>query len=48
VATAVQRVLTDGDLRARLVSAGVERARAFSIEAARRGFTEAIERVLAA
>jgi glycosyltransferase involved in cell wall biosynthesis len=47
VATAVARVLADADLRDRLVSAGVQRARSFSIEAARRGFAEAIERVLA-
>jgi glycosyltransferase involved in cell wall biosynthesis len=48
VAAAVQRVLSDPGLRAQLIEAGLERARAFSIEAARRGFATAIERVLQA
>ena len=48
VATAVQRVLSDEGLRAELVSAGLERAKAFSVEGARRGFAMAIERVLQA
>jgi glycosyltransferase involved in cell wall biosynthesis len=48
VATAVQRVLTDGELRDELVRAGVERALASSVEGARRGFARAIEQVLQA
>jgi len=48
VAAAVQRVLTDGELRDELVRAGVERALAFSVEGARRGFARAIEQVLQA
>jgi glycosyltransferase involved in cell wall biosynthesis len=48
VATAVQRVLTDAPLREALVRAGLERARAFSAESARRGFARAIEQVLQA
>ncbi|MGA3353310.1 MAG: glycosyltransferase family 4 protein [Acidimicrobiales bacterium] len=48
VATAVQRVLGDSALRKELVLAGLERARAFSIEGARRGFAQAVEQVLSA
>ncbi|MGA2531173.1 MAG: glycosyltransferase family 4 protein [Acidimicrobiales bacterium] len=48
VATAVQRVLSDAALREELVLAGLERARAFSIEGARRGFADAVEGVLSA
>ncbi|MGA3216964.1 MAG: glycosyltransferase, partial [Acidimicrobiales bacterium] len=48
VATAVQRVLTDAKLRDELVRAGLGRTQVFSIEAARRGFAESIERVLRA
>jgi glycosyltransferase involved in cell wall biosynthesis len=46
VATAVQRVMSDATLRAELVRAGLERAKAFSIEGARRGFADCIELVL--
>ena len=48
VAAAVQRMLTDHDLRDSLVRAGVTRARSFTVEGARRGFARAIEQVLQA
>jgi len=46
VAAAVQRVLTDRQLRHELVRAGRERARAFSLEGARRAFAQAVEQLL--
>lgn len=48
VATAVERVLSDIELREGLISKGLERARSFSAESARRGFAQAIEQVLEA
>ena len=48
VATAVQRVLTDHQLRDALVRAGLERTRANSVDGARRAFAQAIEQVLQA
>ncbi|HXY43142.1 MAG TPA: glycosyltransferase [Acidimicrobiales bacterium] len=46
VATATQRVLSDAPLREVLVDRGRERARGFSLEAARGAFSAAIEGVL--
>ena len=46
VATAVARVLNDTELRENLVAKGLERARSFSADSARRGFAQAIEAVL--
>jgi glycosyltransferase involved in cell wall biosynthesis len=48
VAAAVQRVLTDSRLHDALVSAGVRRARLFTVDGARRAFAQAIEQVLQA
>ena len=48
VAAAVQRVLTDHDLRDSLVRAGLRRTRSFTVEGARRAFAEAVEQVLQA
>jgi len=46
VATAVERVLTDGQLRRALVRKGLERTGAFTLEGARAAFAQAIERAL--
>lgn len=46
VATAVQRVLDDAKLKDRLVRAGLERARDFSLDKARSCFARAIETLL--
>jgi len=46
VAAAVERVLTDGELRYSLVSAGLRRARSFTVSSARNAFAGAIEQVL--
>jgi len=46
VATAVQRVLTDGGLRHSLVQKGLERTKAFTLERARDAFARAIEQAL--
>ncbi len=48
VATAVERVLADPQLRATLVRAGLERTSAFTPEGARRAFADAIVEVLQA
>jgi len=48
VATAVQRVLTDRQLRHSLVRAGLERARAFTVDGARRAFANAVDQMLQA
>ena len=47
VATAAERVLSDPVLRAVLIDRGRERAREFTLEAARQGFSDAIEQLLA-
>lgn len=46
VATAVHRVMDDRALRERLVDKGIERAGAFTVEAARKGFADAVSAVL--
>jgi glycosyltransferase involved in cell wall biosynthesis len=45
VATAAHRVLSDPALREVLIDRGRERARSFTLESARRGFSEAVEQL---
>jgi glycosyltransferase involved in cell wall biosynthesis len=47
VATAAQRIVADAALREVLIDRGRERARTFTLESARRSFSEAVEQALA-
>jgi glycosyltransferase involved in cell wall biosynthesis len=48
VACAVRRVVTDSQLRATLVDKGLKRSQEFSLDAARQGLVQAVDRALRA